>query len=434
MTNEENEQIPKIEVMAPSDVDESQAHVVLGDEDKETERPNAVEEQVNVLSKSEPVQEEEPIESHQPVPEARVSGGIGPSEHTSESEAPVSESYINLQHTGIGPSDNVEISEMPAEYADTSTDRNKKPKMDLNISSGNSRAAIKGMLSFFTIKKQDVGQMEMDAMDSNFHLVPLVGVVFGAVLMIEMFLLFLLNYYVSFPLGPIIAITVLGTVLIGSKFLHFDGLVDFGDGMVASGNQAKHITAMKDTNIGAGGLGLALIVMLATLAIYSVGNNWNDLMFFALFFIIPATEILIKNSMACAAAMGTPGEGMASNQVKKADTDTMLKSTGLSAILLIVGLIFTTVILSIMNWVHLRYWADPLIGNFSFFIIALFASIVIGLVVSMVVGIMMSKLADRTFGATTGDVLGATNEIARPFVSAAMLLFFLIMMTILIRI
>jgi len=125
---------------------------------------------------------------------------------------------------------------------------------------------------------------------------------------------------------------------------------------------------------------------------------------------------------------------MASKQVEKADTDTMFKSTGLSAFLLIIGLIMATAVIWVMNKVHVHYGGFPLIGNFAFYVTALFIAIVIGLVVSMIVGIMMSKIADRTFGVTNGDILGATNEIARPIISSAMLLFFLIFIRILTRI
>ncbi len=455
MTDEENEQIPKLKVMASSDAAKALADANIDDADKEEKPLDVVESQINELPKSEPIKDESIVNDYRPAPEARTSGGIGPSNYSPDPVVKTSggigpsnnssESKVSASG-GIGPSSNyetvpIEIKssddsesfEIPSEYTD-GTDakkKSKKPKINMNMSSSSLRPAIKGMISFFTIKKMDVGQMEMDEMENNFHFVPIIGAMIGFVLMVEMFILYLLNYYVNFPLGPVIAITVLGTVLIGSKFLHFDGLVDFGDGMVASGDQKKHITAMKDTNVGAGGIGLALVVTFATLAIYSIVGGWDDQIFFALFFIIPATEILIKHSMVCAAATGTPGDGMASNQVKKADTDTMFKSTGISAIFLIVGLVITTIIIWIMNWIHLHYWFGDLIANFSFYFIALFVAIVIGLAVSMVVGTMMSKLSDRTFGSTTGDVLGATNEVARPIVAAAMLLIFLIVITLL---
>ena len=440
MTDEENEQNSKLEVTASSDVAKDHADAKTEDADKKTEPLNATEGTTNELPKSELIQEEGSVNNHRPEPASRTFGGIGPSEHTYEPETNTSEeteSSGDSETIDVESSDGAESSELPVEYTDAPADKNKStPKIQRvkNISSGNPKDAINGMMSFFTIKKQDVGQKEMDAMENNFHFVPVIGAMFGIVLMIEMIFLFLLNYYFIFPLGPVIAITALGTVLIGSKFLHFDGLVDFGDGMVASGDQKKHVTALKDTSVGAGGIGLALVVMLATLAIYSIAGGWGDPMFYALFFIIPATEILIKNAMVCAAATGTPGNGMASKQVEKADTDTMFKSTGLSAFLLIIGLIMATAVIWVMNKVHVHYGGFPLIGNFAFYVTALFIAIVIGLVVSMIVGIMMSKIADRTFGVTNGDILGATNEIARPIISSAMLLFFLIFIRILTRI
>lgn len=359
-------------------------------------------------------------------PEERTTGGIGPSVYSIDPEPDDNEEMTRAEY----PDDDGEEGLKITEY-DEEPEKKPKKKFTSDVSSTTLKATISGMLSFFTIWKRDVGQTEIDAMEENFHYAPVVGAVFSVVLAMEMLILFLLNYYFNLPLGPIVAIVVLATVMLGSKFLHFDGLVDFGDGIVASGDQDKHITAMKDSNIGAGGLGLAIIVTLATFAIYSVTFNWGDPIFYALFFIIPATEILVKNSMVCAAANGTPGDGMASRQVRKADSDTMFRSTFVSAVLLILGLVITTAVIWVMNEVHLIYWALPLLNNFAFYAIAMFIAVVFGLIVSVIVGIMMSKLADRTFGSTSGDILGATNEIARPIVALSMFIFFLIFMRVL---
>ena len=357
-------------------------------------------------------------------PEERTTGGIGPSVYSIDPEPDDNEEMTRAEY----PDDDGEEGLKITEY-DEEPEKKPKKKFTSDVSSTTLKATISGMLSFFTIWKRDVGQTEIDAMEENFHYAPIVGAIFSVILAMEMLILFLLNYYFNLPLGPIVAIVVLATVMLGSKFLHFDGLVDFGDGIVASGDQDKHITAMKDSNIGAGGLGLAIIVTLATFAIYSVTGNL--LLFFAMFFIIPATEILVKNSMVCAAANGTSGDGMASGQVRKADSDTMFRSTFVSAVLLILGLVITTLVIWVMNEVHLIYWAFPLLNNFAFYAIAMFIAVVFGLIVSVIVGIMTSKLADRTFGSTSGDILGATNEIAMPIVALSMLIFFLIFMWVL---
>ena len=72
--------------------------------------------------------------------------------------------------------------------------------------------------------------------------------------------------------------------------------------------------------------------------------------------------------------------------------------------------------------------------SYAFYAVSMFIALIIGVVVSMVIGKMVSQFADKTFGATTGDVLGATNEIARPLVAAAMLFVFLIIIYILMRV
>lgn len=443
MTDEEGrDEIPKLKVMSSSDAAKARASAVSeGEEAEEASAP--VGEQAEEVGHPETAIESDELAWYdQPKAgtEVRTSGGIEPSGSWSQPEEKTAggiepSSHYEAEST-IAASDSFEI---PDEYQmENSAEPKKKREKKQKFSTGSTDSfgvAFRGMMSFFTIKKEDVGQSEMDAMDKNFHFVPVVGAVYGIVLFVEMLILYLLNYYVNFPLGPVIGVTILATVLLGSKFLHFDGLVDFGDGIVASGDKEKHMTAMKDTRVGAGGIGLALIVTLMTLAIYSCAGSWNDNLFFALFFIIPATEILVKNAMVSAASHGTAGEGMAASQVSNASTDTMLKSTVISSVLLVIGLAAITSFIWLMTKIHNLYWSDNLMGlGYPIFAISMFIAVIMGTLASVGVGRIMSKIADDTFGATTGDTLGATNEIARPIVSATMLLFFAIFVKILMMI
>jgi adenosylcobinamide-GDP ribazoletransferase len=462
MTDEEGrEEIPKLKVMSSSDAAKARANTMT---EEESQSGNATQENQSTDGlQHEPAKPEESVWYYQPKkePEVRTSGGIEPSGDWSEPEVKASQEIEpsgdryepevkasqEIEPSGdryepemsasgaIGPSDYYQPEpEYAAPVAEEPKKKERKQKFSAP-SSGSLNSAFRGMISFFTIKKEDVGQAEMDAMEENFHFAPLVGAVFGLVLFIEMLILYLLNYFVNFPMGPVIGITVLATVLLGSKFLHFDGLVDFGDGIVASGDREKHVAAMKDTRVGAGGIGLALIVTLMAFSIYSVAGSWSDPLFFALFFIIPATEVLVKNAMVSAASNGTAGDGMASGQVSKAGTDTMFKSSTVSAVVLVIGLVIVTISIWAMNAVHTSYWAGDLMPwSYAFYAVSMFIALIIGVVVSMVIGKMVSQFADKTFGATTGDVLGATNEIARPLVAAAMLFVFLIIIYILMRV
>ena len=169
-------------------------------------------------------------------------------------------------------------------------------------------SALKGMISFFTLWHMDITEREMDSMETRFHLVPVVGVLFGIPLMLAMTGCALLNHGMNMAL--ISAAVCLLIVYIGSKFIHFDGLTDFGDGMIVSGSREDHIRALKDTLVGAGGIGVALAVTLTTFAVYS---SWGPAL---LILLAPLNEVMVKNAMVFAASFGLPGKGMAGKQVE----------------------------------------------------------------------------------------------------------------------
>lgn len=355
----------------------------------------------------------------------RTTGGIEPSDYSFESKTEVVQESEAQSDYFIEDSDDAADFEIEAQDK-TESSGNLNVKNILRDSEEKYGSAIRGMISFFTIRKQDIGQQEVDAMERKFYLAPVIGGIFAVILALEMLGMYILGYYLGFPMEVTAVITV-ATVLIGSKFLHFDGLVDFGDGMVASGNKEKHVAAMKDSKIGAGGFGLALVVVLFTVFLYSYAAWW----FLPMFFIIPITEILVKNAMVSAAANGTPGDGMAASQVRNADNDTAIKSAMISAALSFVGLVVIVVLSWVINKIYMHYydgpWTTPLFSNFGLFFASMFIALIAGILVSMYVGKRMAKVADETFGSTSGDILGATNEIARPVVSVVLLLVFLLM-------
>lgn len=272
-------------------------------------------------------------------------------------------------------------------------------------------SALKALISFFTIWHMDIDERDMDAMERNFGVVPLVGVLFAVVMIVELTVLIWLNYTQGFGSGMMWAVILLATAYIGSKFIHFDGLTDFGDGMIVSGKREDHVRALKDTLVGAGGIGVALVVVLLSVSIY--GSAGVFLIAFA-----PLTEILVKNAMVAAATFGNPGNGMASRQVSMTTT----RSLGVSIVIsVVVGLIlaFVTVLIYqniIVDNSHIRY---------SIELVDVILCYIIGLVLSVVVGWLMARNANSVFGMVNGDILGATNEIARPVVMFAMILPFI---------
>lgn len=271
---------------------------------------------------------------------------------------------------------------------------------------GDIKSALKGMISFFTLWHMDIDQKDMEAMEHNFHLVPVVGMIFAVIILIELAILGLLSREAAFGSTMFTAVVILGTVYIGSKFIHFDGLTDFGDGMIVSGQQEDHIRALKDTLVGAGGIGVALIVVLASFAAYSMNINMFVNGASWLLIIATVTEVMVKNAMVVAAAYGTPGHGMAGRQVSLTTMDSVWKSVVVS---LICGLVM----------ILLGYAVEGLmIGSFNswmlpFTLVDAVFILVIACIVSFAVGWLMARTANRTFGMVNGDILGATNEVSR---------------------
>ncbi|AGI48111.1 cobalamin 5'-phosphate synthase/cobalamin synthase [Thermoplasmatales archaeon BRNA1] len=260
--------------------------------------------------------------------------------------------------------------------------------------------AIKGMLSFFTIFKLNVGERESDAMEKNFWLVPIIGFIIGLAAFI---VVFIIDYVIG---GLFIeAVAAIATVLILSKFLHFDGLADFGDGMVASGDKEKHVRALKDTTIGAGGLGVAFIVTMVSIACYT-GIPWGIV---GVPFIVLGIEAVVKNAQVVAAAFGEPSDGMAGKQVAETGMNSMILSTILAAVFMAIAVVL-----------------GVLYSDFDFGDVGkeMAVMIIVPVLASVLVGFGMAKIANRTFGFVNGDILGATNEIARA-VSLLLMLFVL---------
>ena len=276
---------------------------------------------------------------------------------------------------------------------------------DENTSDTNAVSALRGMVSFFTLWHLDITQKDMDSMEQRFHMVPVVGILFGVILVIELTLLSELAQHLGIGSGLLNAAAVLLTVYAGSKFIHFDGLTDFGDGMIVSGQREDHVRALKDTLVGAGGIGVALAVTITTVAVYSLGG------YTALLIAAPLTEVLVKNAMVVAAAFGKPGNGMAGRQVAMTTMGSAVKA-------IVVSIICGAVMIVLASFASDLSWNVDLSDQMCSGVLML----IVGLIVSWIVGYAMASVANRNFGMVNGDILGATNEICRPAVMFVMLI------------
>ena len=269
-------------------------------------------------------------------------------------------------------------------------------------------SALKALVSFFTLWHMDIDQDDMDDMERKFHLVPFVALFFSVFIIIEMLIMQWLSKNYGFGSDLFAAVVVLATVFIGSKFIHFDGLTDFGDGMIVSGAQEDHVRALKDTLVGAGGIGVALIVILFSVSTYSMAGIAFLLVF------APICEVMVKNAMVFAAAFGTPGHGMAGRQVSMTTTNSAVYSAVISIIL---GAVLAVITCAIFDQVF------PTRSGID--VVAVLFGVVIATAVSAVVGYLMARNANKVFGMVNGDILGATNEVSRPVVMVSMILPFI---------
>ncbi|HNR25431.1 MAG TPA: adenosylcobinamide-GDP ribazoletransferase [Methanobacteriaceae archaeon] len=165
---------------------------------------------------------------------------------------------------------------------------------------------------------------------------------------------------------------------------HLDGLIDFGDGIMGHGDTERRIEIMKDQRIGTGGLSSLLITSLITLTALSV---------FPIALLIPiviVAEIAAKLGLVTCATFSRPsGKGTGTYFVEN-------MTPGL------LGISLTICIL-------LGYSAMQYAG-------------VAGIAGGVIMGIFMAFLARWKFKYTTGDVLGATNELSRMSALLAMVL------------
>ncbi len=260
------------------------------------------------------------------------------------------------------------------------------------VEKGGIGSALKGMLSFFTVFRLNIGMKEMDAMERKFGLAPILGFLIG-------FLTFLVCLVLRYAQAGwlLCAAVALVMPLLLSKFLHFDGLTDFGDGMiVSSGKREDHIRALKDTLIGAGGFGVALTVTLISFCGYA------SMVSVVIAFTVWPVEVLTKNAMVIAAACGKPGNGMAARQVSRTGGRTAAVSLGLSVLLLAAVLLICRQLALSCGWCMVPVDLDRAIILYAAAFLA-----------SSVTGLLMARTANRTFGFVNGDILGATNEVSR---------------------
>ncbi|RLG37880.1 MAG: adenosylcobinamide-GDP ribazoletransferase [Candidatus Alkanophagales archaeon] len=202
----------------------------------------------------------------------------------------------------------------------------------------------------------------------------------------------------SFLLRPEIAsLLTLLFLYATTGLMHLDGLADFFDGLLAGGSVERKVRAMKDESVGAAGVFAVFVVLLAEfVAFSSLGASISNATsrtaaFFSFFAALLVAEASAKLGMTTCIFAG--------RFVKKAAPPAV--APGLGA-LFVAKLTPQKYAGSVTVSAAIATSLLPLCGGKAFLIL-----------LGAPVAILVARAAAKNFGGVSGDVMGATNEIAR---------------------
>ena len=241
---------------------------------------------------------------------------------------------------------------------------------------------LKNLLSFLTIFPIAMDKDLLTDCANNMWSFPLIGAFIGLIAGVF--------GWVAGLFLPIIVVggLVLAMLLLITGLHHTDGLLDFGDGIMVHGTPERKIEVMHDQLTGAGGLSLGIMTMLITAL--AIGQLRGTILLGGfnvplIFSGIIAVEASAKLSMVVAAWAGkSVHEGMNS-----AFLQAMHGGKG-DLRLIVAVLISFGLALPLLGWA----------GAFA-------------VLAGIFTGLIMVAIAHRNFNGVTGDVFGATNELAR---------------------
>jgi len=223
---------------------------------------------------------------------------------------------------------------------------------------------LKSLLQFTTILPLGKPQ-DLEPFARHSYLYPVAGYVIGALVALPVF--FIADHTIA-------AAVAIALIMLISGAHHFDGLLDFGDGLMAHGDREKRISALTDQYTGAGGVAAGIVITLLLFAGFQASTS--------LVFAIIIGEVCAKFSMTVLTAYGTPfRQGIHSYLHQFSQPQFPLIAALLCAPILFIPIAPFKLIGAVMA--------------------AVFCPTI------------MLFVSNRLFGGVNGDVVGATNEITR---------------------
>ena len=249
--------------------------------------------------------------------------------------------------------------------------------------------SIGGLLTFSTILPLNI-YTTIDEMAKMTWFWPIIN---GIVGLLAAIIAFILARFIHFD-ALLIATIVYGFLLIINGFNHFDGLMDFGDGIMVHGSPEKKLSIMKDPMTGVGGISTGFIVGTITIAAYTSLISYAYAINLNFLLLIIVAEISAKIGLTtCCISSESSDEG--------------------------IGKYF-------INYMNLKNY---ILGLIICFIISVALSLgpgihigLLGIIGGAFGGALSALIAKRHLKIANGDVLGASNELGRLFSLMAMLL------------
>ena len=249
--------------------------------------------------------------------------------------------------------------------------------------------SIGGLLTFSTILPLNV-YTTIDEMAKLTWFWPILNGLIG--LMAAIIALIFAKFIHFDPL--LIAAIVYGFLLIINGFNHFDGLMDFGDGVMVHGSPKKKLSIMKDPMTGVGGISTGFIVGTITIAAYCSLINYAYAVNLNFILLIIVAEIAAKIGLTtCCISSKASDEGIGKYFIEYMN----LKNY-------VIGLIICFIIAAALS---LK------IG---------FQIAIIGIIGGAFGGALTALIAKRHLEIANGDVLGTSNELGRLFSLIGMLI------------
>ena len=172
--------------------------------------------------------------------------------------------------------------------------------------------SIGGLLTFSTILPLNI-YTTIDEMAKLTWFWPVLN---GFIGLIATIIAFILTRFIHFdPL--LVAAIVYGFLLIINGYNHFDGLMDFGDGIMVHGSPEKKLSIMKDPMTGVGGIATGFIVGTITIAAYASLINYAYAISLNFLLLIIVAEISAKIGLTtCCISSKASDEGIGKYFIK----------------------------------------------------------------------------------------------------------------------